>query len=767
MSNFEALRWQMSASPIGYHPSSWSSIGGSLDAQPELLVFLQFLKPSGSRSMIETFSRSSRVAAINAVFVSFCFPRGIHVKRTSPLPRAPSPRPIRYDVYGGSTLSKTCTAPSSRPSSPNWHFIEVDRLEKKIIIGEERCSMDAVRSIPHRLALRNIDSIVKEIEKIRRHHETTINERHYHHASERPRKIDKSSRLDQLSKRLQEYAWSAEPLAKERAIDEALRLSVEDEDLRLVFQSRFFYYSTIQATFGRQHNFFRHDNDKVHDLWSTVLSTCASANSESRYLELNYLKLADSLKHDHHSFIAARYLRHVLDSRLSGNELYFLVKLWHHYLDFALKIARTIAIGQRLKLFQYYIIEWPIFNECLQVLPLGVLKIAFAPARQIGYLALRLINIGSRSLVPNFFSIFYGKPTLALEGLNSGFQPSSEKLSTYRFSFRHLPLYHGALLNSVSDSDPKKVSFGRGKFFEGTVLEASSLWPQYFGVLGVVSKYYGSGILLIGSSLFYLASCKKDNAVRANASAITALNTFFSRSIEELQSNIPDGQALAAFLVESFAAIDLYCQNAVETFNGLAGYVDISPIRLKTIRERIEVPSIPLFDNVPYLRRFTMNGHVYLASDFLPEPPVMVMGGFDVNNDLIVDTMSLGGELVIWLRIYGSLSPFSSGGHYPIHATDDHYVAAVKSQHIYYFTSVEEDASSVTYKDELGEEHSTSDFFVLAQRHEDTKFEWREFWPKRDPSYSAASESARRDDEHLESLLKSLVEFRPQMLECR
>lgn len=135
--------------------------------------------------------------------------------------------------------------------------------------------------------------------------------------------------------------------------------------------------------------------------------------------------------------------------------------------------------------------------------------------------------------------------------------------------------------------------------------------------------------------------------------------------------------------------------------------------------------------------------------------------GFNVLHNLTVDTMTLTGDMVLWLHIRGHHSYFRSEGHYPVLAAvgksqRQYYVAAVKVQHMYYFTYVENGASSVTYKDEIGEEHKARDFFVLARRHrEDSTLVWRGFWPRTDPNHCAVSESAKQDDSHLESLLNS------------
>ncbi len=88
-----------------------------------------------------------------------------------------------------------------------------------------------------------------------------------------------------------------------------------------------------------------------------------------------------------------------------------------------------------------------------------------------------------------------------------------------------------------------------------------------------------------------------------------------------------------------------------------------------------------------------------------------------------VDTMSLSGDAVLWLSVNGDDAPFDATGHYPILAGYDSsgnplFVAAVRIEFLCYFAPVTEGASTLTYQDELGDEHVSHDFFVLALRHD-------------------------------------------------
>ena len=129
--------------------------------------------------------------------------------------------------------------------------------------------------------------------------------------------------------------------------------------------------------------------------------------------------------------------------------------------------------------------------------------------------------------------------------------------------------------------------------------------------------------------------------------------------------------------------------------------------------------------------------------------------------------MKLESEALMWLRVEGEKAPFSASGKYPIIAGYEHgnipsYVAAARVGHIYHFTTIVEGATFVIYRDSVGIVQRAETFFVLALRGGwgnsslDFSLKWLEFWPTRDPNYSPVSDSARRDDEILSSLLNSL-----------
>jgi len=236
-------------------------------------------------------------------------------------------------------------------------------------------------------------------------------------------------------------------------------------------------------------------------------------------------------------------------------------------------------------------------------------------------------------------------------------------------------------------------------------------------------------------------------------------------------------QALFYFLSARYVGIDRYCKRAIILERRLLPSSLVNSVR--SLVGRTKETSLPLFDNIPYLRRFRLrDGSFFISSDYLPEPPHRLMGDSTKNilRDVSVDTMLLGVDMVLWLRIDKSDPPFDATGHYPILAGTNQrggelYVAAAKVDGIYYLTCVEDGAKFVTYTDEIGDEHVTKIFYVLALRHDPSDatppyprtpagamdptgpLHWLKFWPEEDPDSVALSDSARIDDNHLESLL--------------
>jgi len=242
------------------------------------------------------------------------------------------------------------------------------------------------------------------------------------------------------------------------------------------------------------------------------------------------------------------------------------------------------------------------------------------------------------------------------------------------------------------------------------------------------------------------------------------------RMIEHLHSDLPSDRELATYLLGRFSRLDRYRKLALTRF--------VSPQWIEDIHAVVGRPKWPrlvIFDNVPYLKRFRVGGQVlFVTSDYFPERHHEM-------EQLDVDTMSLRGDAVLWLSVNGDDAPFDATGHYPILAGYDSsgnplFVAAVRIEFLCYFAPVAEGASTLTYQDELGDEHVSHGFFVLALRHNPSDISppypraragamdptgplyWLRCWPERDPEYFE-DELLEGDDRRFESALSGITSW--------
>ncbi|KLO18773.1 hypothetical protein SCHPADRAFT_993228 [Schizopora paradoxa] len=574
--------------------------------------------------------------------------------------------------------------------------------------------MDA---ISHRLALRNVRSTVEQIETLLEHRNITVFERHSDrlHLSS-----DEEKKLARLRDKLVGYVRPGRSTC-EVSLNEVIRLTVEDPMLWRFLQPLL------------DHSPSKHvyeESFEIHGLWSNAIKSCDPATNfpGTRYLEDNYAALLKSIKNETYPFLAPRYLLNMLNLNQTGNELYFLVMLWRSYVE---RVLQSDHPEGR--------IEWDTLNRCFGRLPAGVIRFSFASPLTVCDLISRLVELKKEELVPSLFAVFFRKPALDSNAKTVYKQLSIDKS---HFRARLTSLHYGAFL-SASNPGLIKLLEARGKVpLLDTVLNGDLLWKRYCEALGEVSRYYRTGLI--------------DSDVYNHADFLLALT-----------DGVDPRWTFLILLVECFAAVDLYCKNAAETIiDQLPKYTKLSPKHLGYLREMNGFSNFPLFDNVPYLRRFRVKEKIYITSDHLPETYNVPFNSSDGLRDLSVDTMTLSGDSILWLSIDGSRSPLRVKNHYPVLAAVgesgvEYYVAAVVVRPVYYFAYVEDGASTITYTDECGEHHTSSQFFVLTRRYLDettSPFTWRAFWPQKDPEYAPISESAMQDDIHLESLLHYIRE---------
>ncbi|KLO18774.1 hypothetical protein SCHPADRAFT_993229 [Schizopora paradoxa] len=478
------------------------------------------------------------------------------------------------------------------------------------------------------------------------------------------------------------------------------------------------------------------DSTKLHSLWSNLLQALKERTHASQYLESRVVSLLESLKHSWLAFISARYLCHAMKLQATGDALFFLVKIWRYYLDFVLENPDR---G-----------EWSTVNECFGTLTSTELRFVFAPPDRLADLTTSLERLKKLSEVPNIFKLFFTTPIVDFR--TTTFSADSDEAifgATIRFDksyLRLLPLYREAL-----EIEMVKRGLSLSSLEGHPVFDTQSIWMRY-------CKYARALVTLQGSHVRWFSTLDLNTAFLAIA----------------LESSSQYEQRLAMFLAASLAAIHRYYRFEI------ANQINVSSYDINIIGRILHLPALEvLFENVPYLRRYRVNGRISITSDALPEPPSLFLESTTQNlQDVIVDTMVLPSRSVLCLGVKGEgwRGGFDLLGHYPLLAGyslrgSPLYVARVKDEVAYHFTCVEEYAKSATYKDEDGTEHVVSEFEVLVLRYNPSDMtppypptrhgamdptgplHWLEFWPRRDADYAAVSPSAKDDDGHLESVL--------------
>jgi len=455
---------------------------------------------------------------------------------------------------------------------------------------------------------------------------------------------------------------------------------------------------------------------RVHNLWSGLLRLHSrfppNVVEVPQYMQSNYDALGDSLSDPVFSFLAARYLCLALEHILPT-----LVNSNIHMVGMWHRYMDGACSKPET-------IEWSIFNDCIKWIHSCDQPItAFVSPSDLAKLALPVAQ--NADLLPNIFTVFLSRPLLSftIQSTNTKAPISSTKVE-------HL------IRASI--------------FGERRMRECCNLI---------------------------------DDALDTYRNGFPYWKVQSFRNLPNLDSSRLNGTsgALLLFLFARYVGIDRYCKHATILERQLLPSSLINSVR--SLVGRTKETTLPLFDNIPYLRRFRLrDGSFFVTSDHLPEPPNLLIEDATKSTlrDFSVDTILLGVDMVLWLRIDESWPPFDATGHYPILAGanqhgEELYVAAAKVDSTYYFTCVEGGAESVTYTDEVGDQHGTDNFFVLALRYDPSDvtppyphtpagamdptgpLHWLKFWPERDPDYIALSDSA-SDDRRLESLLNSFSE---------
>ncbi|KLO09822.1 hypothetical protein SCHPADRAFT_1000011 [Schizopora paradoxa] len=626
--------------------------------------------------------------------------------------------------------------------------------------------------------------IADEIRRLRGHGRSTIYERHAEF-NDGNYSCPHHEELVSLCKRLVDLSYeNASGYAAQR---ELLALSVEDRivcELFLVSQPSLISHCFLIDRFGMC------NSGDCHRRWSELLALRTFKTNQR--LETPQYK-CDALKRTFNEYetTANQYIPFAMGLEMQNDDLVLLRQLWETFLN-------CVSLGYR----PFHDIDY--VDLCFRnIVSSGKPLAYFASPSQLKYIAMHLI--GNSNDMPFVFSTFFPPPKF--ESRNPK-DPYGTKLvihstaknwdivtaSTYAIPF--LGAYVKEKITKMFEPKKGKVfhtlsefiesEYGRGTPLEGTVFaEPGSAFIDLYKIVydAAISYRRSKGVF---SNLDKYAYYALDTLVEP--SLITIVTGKPSWKIKERKDwDVPRSSFILAHTVD----IDRYHKHEMlEEFKENNAYIDVLNDRIRFQTFLLDpdgicsLTYIPQFWNVSYLRRFQIGSKYFITADALPESKDRIRNLWNREifpGEIAIDTMPLDGKVLTCLRVDNESPVFNCTGHYPILAGIDFeteeplYVAVVYREFHspWYFTTIKDGAPSVSYTDEVGEEHITKEFFVLALRHDpvdlpppqDVHYRtgakdptgpvyWVESWPRKDSHYT--NDERLRDDRILEEFLEGL-----------
>ncbi|KLO06488.1 hypothetical protein SCHPADRAFT_946058 [Schizopora paradoxa] len=592
--------------------------------------------------------------------------------------------------------------------------------------------------------------LTDQIQKLCRHDEMTIFERHGAHPSvERLSESERNS-LRRLCKKQLEFSQSH-------------KAQIYDGDLIILAVSDPIIYETLLSLLEIETNGPHVQESSfesfatsgiVYELWSEFIGYRLSNDCDEKSMQARCDALKRTLRGTH-AIMAREFLLHAVKLELEGQELEFLLQIWHHFLQ--ISNWSKFDLGRLERYVNNIISSGKSLGDFMS--PNHLSRLGSGLARDIDH-------------TQNIFNVFLAVPKIVVAKnladlsveicyeLVRGW--SLDDASSYAIHYEQnvaLKSPSGSLANTVLSDDN---------------------WMALYHIADYALSNYrrGGGIhareCVPWSMQRYLLTLAR--------TSLAFLKIRTSKTSYENRKN----EALAVFYISQSFDIDRYCKKIImenEDSSMIALLSSHSRFlnRTQILNGLYELTFIPQFRNVPYLRRYRINGKYFVTSDGLPEPSAVLLGhhGRKFPKKFSVDTLLLDGHSFVCLRVHGRTKGFYALGHYPILVGFKSsrggarraplYVGVVRFEDNWYFTCVEEGALRVTYTDEVGDVKNMHDFFVLALRHNPSDIAppyprsrtgamnptgpvfWLKLWPEKDPEYY--EDLRLTDDRYLESFL--------------
>ncbi|KLO08733.1 hypothetical protein SCHPADRAFT_1000735 [Schizopora paradoxa] len=608
--------------------------------------------------------------------------------------------------------------------------------------------------------------IAKQIRRIRGHSKSSVHERHRNFDMMGRALSDTSCpNYDDLfphCMNLIALGLRGSETEERKVVEEqVLKLCVEDPCIYLIFQEckREIQSKTSPSQVAGFEMLDTEDFQTIYLSWSKLIADYSFRSNgydlDPEIMQSRCEVLKDTLRIETNPYIAVEYLPHAMALKLQDEDLELLRQLWDHFLD-------CVAESGNLNL-QVWIknIDLCFKNIILSRKPLE----DFASPAQLARIAVHLVEHPHE--VPFTLNTFFAPPELNFRG---------SKHSIYDVTFAYPPVGQWDLAKVSSYATFFMRSVERNKFNDDYDLSSYVLNLRTNNLLQktVFGPRTRTWVQLYEVLNDALSSCRDARGVVdfetfQDSSVYRNLLELVSSALGAIWSGIEGNTRFIArqhfFLSQSVDLDRYYKREMILQFQDNTRYIKILNDRERFLNQ-LRIPNgirhitvIPQFRNVPYLRRYRIEGKYYITQEGFPERLLQTLNPWNrhkVFQSVSVDTMFLNASILTYLQIHGGKMPFDCKGHYPILAGYEEgsdeplYVAFIRQKPDlpWYFTTVKNGASSATYTNELGEEHVATEFFVLVLRHDPTDLpssilphstgvkdptgpvHWVEFWPK-------------------------------------
>ncbi|KLO08593.1 hypothetical protein SCHPADRAFT_893747 [Schizopora paradoxa] len=602
--------------------------------------------------------------------------------------------------------------------------------------------------------------IASEIRRLRGHSKSSIHERH--------RDFDTMRIVSPHRDMCRDLESEERKIAEEQV----LKLSVEDPFIYLLFQE---CSREIQSKYHPSHDARFEILDEavknIHLKWSKLIADYSFRKNgyelDPEIMQSRCEALKETFRIENHPYIAVEYLPHVMALKFQYDEdLELLRQLWDHFLDCVEERGNLKVWIKNLDLcFRNIIVSRKPVDD-------------FASPAQLARIAVYLVAHPKK--VPFTLTTLFALPELNLRG------PKDSSIYDATFSYltpmgqwdlAKVSIYALSFIRSVRRSSNDE-DFDLASYIQNFEMDM----PLQQTIFGPQTRTWVKLYEVVDDAI---ATCRDACGIVNNGTLQDSVHRDMVELVGSslrLITTLGDRENWSIIVREHFflsQSVDIDCYHKREMlleFREKTSYIEVLNDRERTQTQHqvtsgiCRLTTIPQFRNVPYLRRYRMNGKLYITQEALPESLLQVINPWNRHNtfeSLTVDIMHLDINVLTYLQINsGTTTPiFDCTGHYPILAGyeaftgEPLYIAFVRREIFdgsspWYFTTVKDGAPSVTYTDEVGEDHVTNVFFVLVLRHDPTDLpmshsneregamdptgpvSWIEFWPhKRDESY--------------------------------